>query len=256
MVLLSANNILMKFGGLTALNRINFHINKGEIVGLIGPNGAGKTTLFNVITGFARATHGELSFQGRKILGLPPHQIASLGIIRTYQKTSVFSDLSVSQNIAIGNHKNEKAGIISGLFHNKQHLWERKRTHEVVESILHFLELNWCEGYLARNLSYGDLRRLEIGIALAGSPFLLLLDEPAAGLNPEETEKLMGTIEKIRGQGITIFLVEHDMKLVMGICERIIVLNHGMKIAEGSPKEIQEKEEVIKVYLGEDVDDA
>jgi branched-chain amino acid transport system ATP-binding protein len=252
---LQVENVCRYFGGIAALSDLNFQVSQGEIVGLIGPNGAGKTTLFNVITGFSKPTRGRIVYEGRGISDLSPHQIASLGIIRTYQKTSVFPALTVGQNVAIGRHRQSQPGIGAVLFRTSAHHAERKETGARVEEILNFLGMDWSRDFVAQNLSYGDQRKLEIAIALSARPKVLLLDEPAAGLNPEETEGLMGVIRTIQDQGITILVVEHHMQLVMGICERIVVLNYGRKIAEGPPDQIQNDEEVIKVYLGEEVED-
>ena len=256
MALLDVENIAKFFGGVAALSDVNLGVSSGEIVGLIGPNGAGKTTLFNVVTGFIKPSRGRILYEDRVISDLAPYEVASMGIIRTYQKTSIFPALTVAQNIAIGHHRRGQPGFWSVLFRTRPHLEERAETNRRIQEILQFLEMTWAEDFLAQNLSYGDQRKLEIAIALSSQPNLLLLDEPAAGLNPEETTGLMKVIKKIQDQGITILLVEHHMQLVMGICEKIIVLNYGKKIAEGTPDQIQNNEEVIKVYLGEEVEDA
>jgi len=252
---LRVENVFRYFGGVAALSDVTFRISPGEIVGLIGPNGAGKTTLFNVITGFIKPSKGQVLYEERAISELAPYEIASQGIIRTYQKTSIFPALTVAQNIAIGHHRQNRPGIWSVLFRTKAHNFERRETENQAKEILDFLAMDWAKDYVAQNLSYGDQRKLEIAIALSARPKLLLLDEPAAGLNPEETGGLMEVIKKIQSQGITILVVEHHMKLVMGICERIVVLNYGKKIAEGTPEQIQNNEEVIKVYLGEEVEE-
>jgi branched-chain amino acid transport system ATP-binding protein len=252
--LLEVEDIYRFFGGVAALNGVSFSVSSGTIVGLIGPNGAGKTTLFNVITGFIKPNRGRISYQNQAISGFDPYQIASRGVIRTYQKTSIFPTLTVAQNIAIGHHRILRPGIASILLRTGAHHRERMQGEARRQEVLRFLGMDGAAETLAQNLSYGDQRKLEIAIALASRPSLLLLDEPAAGLNPQETEGLMELITKIQGQGITILIIEHDMKLVMGICEKIIVLNYGMKIAEGSPTGIQANEEVIKVYLGDEVE--
>ncbi len=255
MASLQVENVSRYFGGVAALSDVDFSISPGEIVGLIGPNGAGKTTLFNIITGFSKPSKGQVLYEGRMISDLAPYEIASLGVIRTYQKTSIFPALSVAQNIAIGHHRQSQPGIWSALFRTQAHHTERQETETGIKEILDFLSMGWAKDYAAQNLSYGDQRKLEIAIALSARPKLLLLDEPAAGLNPEETNGLMEVIKKIQERGITILVVEHHMKLVMRICERIVVLNYGKKIAEGTPAQIQNHEEVIKVYLGEDVEE-
>jgi branched-chain amino acid transport system ATP-binding protein len=254
--LLQVENIAKNFGGVTALEGVSFSIAPGEIVGLIGPNGAGKTTLFNVITGFAKPTRGRVVYEGQVVSHLPPYQVASRGLIRTYQKTSIFPSLTVSENVSIGRHRQSQPGLWAALFHTKSHSAERAQTKARVQEVLEFLEISRVAGFLSQNLSYGDQRKLEIAIALSSRPKFLLLDEPAAGLNPEETAGMMRMIKKIKEQGITILVVEHDMKLVMGVCEKIVVLNYGVKIAEGTPAEIQNHQEVIKVYLGEEVEES
>jgi branched-chain amino acid transport system ATP-binding protein len=254
MELLEVHGVSRYFGGLKALDDVVLRVHSKEILGLIGPNGSGKTTLFDVITGFLRPSRGEIFYNGRRISGLAPHLIAKYGIIRTYQKTSIFTQLTVAQNIAIGHHIRIKGNLWHSLLNTQTSRRERKKTREREEEILEFLNMHALRDRLAINLTYGDQRRLEIAIALAARPDLLLLDEPAAGLNPEETKSLMGIIRSIRDQGTTIFLVEHDMKVVMGICKRIVVLNYGKKIAEGRPQEITENGEVIKVYLGEELE--
>ncbi len=256
MVLLQVENVTKNFGGVTALQGVSFTLSSGEIVGLIGPNGAGKTTLFNIITGFSKPSRGRVLYRDQIISHLPPHEVASLGLIRTYQKTSIFPALTVSQNTAIGRHRQTQPGFWAALFRTRSHSEERAQTRKRVREVLEFLEMNWAADELSQNLSYGDQRKLEIAIALSSGPKVLLLDEPAAGLNPEETMGVMKVIKKIQGQGITILVVEHDMKLVMGVCERIVVLNYGTKIAEGTPEEIQNNPEVIKVYLGEEVEES
>ncbi|HYB21206.1 MAG TPA: ABC transporter ATP-binding protein [Thermodesulfobacteriota bacterium] len=255
MASLQVKSVFRYFGGVAALSDVNFRISPGEIVGLIGPNGAGKTTLFNVITGFIKPSKGQILYEDRVISDLAPYEIASLGIIRTYQKTSIFPALTVAQNIAIGHHRQSRSGIWPALFRTQAHHTERQEIEMRIREILDFLAMDWAKDYFAQNLSYGDQRKLEIAVALSARPRLLLLDEPAAGLNPEETNGLMEVIKKIQKQGITILVVEHHMKLVMQVCERIVVLNYGKKIAEGTPVQIQNHEEVVKVYLGEEIED-
>jgi branched-chain amino acid transport system ATP-binding protein len=250
--LLEARNLSLYFGGLPAVRNVDLALQEKKITGLIGPNGAGKTTLFNLISGFLNPSSGTVFYRDEIISGLPPHGIARRGIVRTYQKTSIFPGASVFTNITIGTHLWTKSGLWDALCRTSRSRKEIVETERKAREVLEFMELTKYEHSLAKNLPYGEQRRLEIAIAMACNPQLLLLDEPAAGMNPEETVRLMETIRKIRDRGITILLVEHDMKMVMGVCERIVVLNYGEKIAEGTPKEITENPEVIKVYLGDE----
>ncbi len=252
MPLLETRNLSIYFGGLPAVKNVDLALDQRKITGLIGPNGAGKTTLFNLISGFLKPSGGTISYRSDVISGLPPHEIAQRGIVRTYQKTSIFPGASVLTNVIIGTHLWTKSGIWDALWKTLKSRSEAVETEQKAREILEFTELTKYRDSLARNLPYGEQRKLEIAIAMACKPELLLLDEPAAGMNPEETVRLMETIRKIRDRGITILLVEHDMKMVMGVCERIVVLNYGEKIAEGSPREITENPEVIKVYLGDE----
>jgi len=252
--LLDVQNVTVTFGGLVAVNDVSFQVKSSEIVGIIGPNGSGKTTLFNAITGFVKLAHGEIFSQGKKISGFPPHLTAKRGIARSYQKTSLFLNLPVSQNIAAGRHIQYNVNLWESVLNTKHHKSEYKNNQNKIQELLDFLEMGDLKDQLAGNLSYGLQRRLGIGISLASQPKLLLLDEPAAGLNAEETSKLMDLIKQIREQQVTILLVEHDMKMVMGICDRVVVLNYGAKIAEGIPEEIAQNEEVIRVYLGDEVE--
>lgn len=221
---------------------------------MIGPNGAGKTTFFNLVTGFLNPTAGQILFKGKDITGLPPSRIATLGICRTFQITSVFPGLTVWENLLTGTHCWTQTRFIDTLFHTRAYSRQRQETERQAEEILEFLGLTDQREVLARNLSYGDQRRLEIGIALASRREFLLLDEPAAGMNPEETQTLSQVIQRIRHKGITVFLIEHHMQLVMGICDRVAVLNYGKKIAEGIPLEISRNPQVIEAYLGKEED--
>lgn len=252
--LLDVREATVKFGGLVALHEVSFGVQPSEIVGIIGPNGSGKTTLFNAITGFVRLHRGEILSDGERISGLPPHLTAQKGIARSYQKTSLFLNLPVAQNIAAGRHTQYHVNLWQSIWNTRRHRDEHARQQERIQKILDFLNMGELSDRPARNLAYGLQRKLGIGIALASEPRLLLLDEPAAGLNPEETDRLMDLIRRIREKQITVLLVEHDMKMVMGICDRIIVLNYGSKIAEGRPDDISHHEEVIRVYLGDEVD--
>jgi branched-chain amino acid transport system ATP-binding protein len=252
MHLLNTEDLSISFGGLAAVKGVIFHVNQGDIMGLIGPNGAGKTTLFNLITGFIKPTAGEILYKGEKISGLPPYLIAKQRITRTYQKTSIFPNVNVLENVIIGTHLWTKTRIWGALWKTSRSRKERDKVEERAWEILEFVGLKDRWHFLSKNLPYGEQRKLEIAIALASGPELLLLDEPAAGMNREESLKLMELIQRIRDQGTTVLLVEHDMKVVMGICERIVVLHYGEIIAEGSPAEISENRDVIKVYIGEE----
>ncbi len=253
MALLEVEGLTKRFGGLTALQDVTWEVRPGEIVGLIGPNGAGKTTFFNVLTGFERPTAGRVRFQGGDLTGLPPHRIAGAGIIRTYQKTSVFPQLTVWQNLVIGRHRRTRAGLADALLRTGRHRREMRGTATRAEETLAFLGLEAERDRRAAGLPYGLLRKLELAIALMADPILLCLDEPASGLNPTDTHTLGQAIARIRQGGVTVILVEHNMDLVMNLCERLTVLHFGRKIAEGPPAAIQANPEVVRVYLGEAV---
>ncbi len=250
--ILTAAGICHNFGGLMALQDIDFHIARKEIVGLIGPNGAGKTTLFNLFTGHYNPTGGNIYFNNEKINGLKPYQITPRGIARTFQNIRLFGQMSVLDNVLIGQHCRTGAGLFSTVLRTHAFKKEETRARETALMMLSFVQLEEKKEELAHNLSYGEQRRLEIARALATDPALLLLDEPAAGMNPQESITLMELVRQIRDRmGKTILLIEHDMKVVMGISERVAVLNYGKKIAEGTPHEVQNNKEVIKAYLGE-----
>jgi branched-chain amino acid transport system ATP-binding protein len=251
MTLLKLQNLTKSFGGLTAVNELNLHVNKGEIVGLIGPNGAGKTTVFNMISGVFRPTKGQVLFNGEAISGLIPHSVAKRGIVRTFQLTVLFGDMTVLENILLGFHLKSNVGYLRALFGTASTRSAQQKLLAGAKEIADFVGLGQKQHELAKNLPHGSQRALEIAIALAAGPELMLLDEPVTGMNPGETFEMMHKIKEIRDRGITILLVEHDMRVVMGICDRICVLNFGKKIAEGSPKEICENQEVITAYLGE-----
>lgn len=252
MNLLEIHNVTKFFGGLAALTKLNISVSPQEILGLIGPNGAGKTTLFNCITGIYPPSEGRIIFDGEDITGLEPHEIAKRGAARTFQLTKIFSEVSLLENIMISRHCRTKTGVGGALLNTS---FARREKNETREKSLYFLELLGLitlRDELAKNLPYGSQRRLAIAISLATEPKLLLLDEPAAGMNPEESDEIIELIDRIRGLGITIFLVEHDMRVIMGISDRIVVLNFGEIIAKGSPQEIQENEDVIEAYLGKE----
>ena len=249
--LLKATDVSEVFGGLKAVSDFNFYIKKGELVGLIGPNGAGKTTAFNLITGVYQPTTGEILFDGRSIVGLKPSQITQRGIARTFQNIRLFSELSVIENVKIAFHFHVKYGILESVFRVGRYFKEEERIEQEAMKLLKIFHLDDKAEELAKNLPYGAQRRLEIARALAAKPKLLLLDEPAAGMNPQETKELMEMIAWIRREfGLTILLIEHDMSLVMGICERIYVLEYGTIIAQGTPEVIKHDPEVIRAYLG------
>lgn len=249
--ILNIQHLTVQFGGLTAVNDVAFSIFRNEIVSLIGPNGAGKTTIFNAITGFLKRISGMIQFEGEKVSHLKPHQIAEQGIVRTFQITSLFPNLSVLDNIRTGHHMEEKETFLDAIFNTKRKKRIEEETLAKADQILKFIGLEGKREIIANNLPYGEQRLLEIGIALAARPKLLLLDEPSAGLNDTETQMMKGLIKRMRDLEITILLVEHDMKLVMGISDRILVLNFGKKIASGTPDEIRSNPEVIRAYLGE-----
>jgi branched-chain amino acid transport system ATP-binding protein len=255
--LLQVKNAGIQFGGLKAVSGFNMELNQGELVGLIGPNGAGKTTSFNLLTGVYVPTEGDILFDGKRLNGLAPYQVTRNGISRTFQNIRLFSELSVLDNVKVAYHSLAKHSILSSIFRLPSHFSEEKVMEEKSLEFLKIFQLDRFKDEKAKNLPYGQQRRLEIARALAASPKLLLLDEPAAGMNPQETHELMELIAFIRNQfDLTILLIEHDMALVMGICERIYVLDHGQLIAEGTPDVIRNHPKVIEAYLGEEVPSA
>lgn len=254
--LLELDDITMQFGGLTALGDITFSIQRGEILGLIGPNGAGKTTCFNVMTGVYQATRGEVRFDGRKLAKLERHQITKLGIARTFQNIRLFPEMTALENVMVGCEAHSHTSVVGAMLRLPRQRREEKAFRERAMELLTFMGIADRADDAAKNLPYGYQRRLEIARALATNPKLLCLDEPAAGFNPAEKKELMGLIRAIRDQGYTVLLIEHDMNLVMGVTDRIIVLDFGRKIAEGSPAEVRSNPAVIAAYLGEPSDAA
>jgi len=248
--LLSLSNVTVKFGGLTALDDVTFDIKRGEILGLIGPNGAGKTTAFNAMTGVYRPTSGDVVLDGRSVVGAKRNEITRRGIARTFQNIRLFSDMTALENVAVGTDARHKTSVPGALFRTKRHRAEERDAIDRGMALLEFVGIGARATHQARNLPYGDQRRLEIARALATEPKLLCLDEPAAGFNPAEKAELMGLIRKIRDDGYTVLLIEHDMRLVMGVCDRIVVLEFGRKIAEGTPAEVAADPAVVAAYLG------
>lgn len=253
MALLEVDGLSKYFGGLTALKDLSFQVHQGEILGLIGPNGAGKTTLFNVITGVHKASRGRITFKGKEMVGLAPHEVAQRGIGRTFQSTILFREMTVLENVLVGSTFQTRLSFWGALLNSRKYRLLEDQSEQQAMEVIDFFEMNELLAVKAKNLSHGHQRKLGLCIALITKPDLILLDEPVTGMNPMESEDMIKHIQKIQSQsGVTVVIIEHNMKVLMGLSDRIIAINFGQWMAEGSPQEIQQNEQVIEAYLGKE----